>query len=307
MSELPFIDAHMHLWDLSHIHYPWLTPPFPANARDDVARIASTYRLDDYLAEAASWNVVGTVHVEAGAAPSQALEETDWLQRTVAERGLPSGLVAFARLDDPRVEAHLAAQAQRRSVVGVRHMVNWHRNPALTFTERDLTGDAAWARGFGLLERFDLSFDLQAYPHQFAALSRLIEAHPATRVIVDHCGMPVSAVGVDGGVDAGASDWRRAMKGLATLPNVCVKISGVGLSLRPWQERRARDRARETVDLFGPDRCLLASNFPTDRMFASFDATMNALAEAVAAFTEPERHAMFAGNANRFYRLGLEV
>jgi predicted TIM-barrel fold metal-dependent hydrolase len=28
MKTFPFVDAHVHLWDLSHIHYPWLTPPF---------------------------------------------------------------------------------------------------------------------------------------------------------------------------------------------------------------------------------------------------------------------------------------
>ena len=180
-------------------------------------------------------------------------------------------------------------------------MVNWHPDPALTYTARDLTTDQAWARGFGLLARYDLSFDLQAYPGQFATISRLVEAHPNTRVILDHCGM-----GVEPG-HTGLSEWRQGMIGLARLPNVYVKVSGLGLAIRPYQESRARDRARETVDLFGPDRCMLGSNFPTDRMFASFDATMNVLAEAVSAFSEPERRAMFALNANRVYRLGLEV
>ena len=34
---------------------------------------------------------------------------------------------------------------------------------------------------------------------------------------------------------------------------------------------------------------------------------MELLAEAVADFTEPERRALFAGNANRIYRLGLDL
>jgi predicted TIM-barrel fold metal-dependent hydrolase len=28
MKELRFLDAHVHLWDLSHIRYPSLPPPF---------------------------------------------------------------------------------------------------------------------------------------------------------------------------------------------------------------------------------------------------------------------------------------
>ena len=62
-----------------------------------------------------------------------------------------------------------------------------------------------------------------------------------------------------------------------------------------------------TIDLFGVERCMLASDFPTDRLFAPFDATMAALADAVADFTENERRALFARNANRIYRLGLDV
>ena len=52
---------------------------------------------------------------------------------------------------------------------------------------------------------------------------------------------------------------------------------------------------------------MLASDFPTDRLFAPFDATMGVLADAVADFTENERRALFARNANRIYRLGLDV
>jgi len=28
MERLPFIDAHVHLWDLPRIRYAWLSPPF---------------------------------------------------------------------------------------------------------------------------------------------------------------------------------------------------------------------------------------------------------------------------------------
>ena len=73
MERLPFIDAHVHLWDLARIRYAWLSPPFSDEGPNgNVAAIASTYLLDDYLREAAEWNVVGMVHVEAGASPAQA-------------------------------------------------------------------------------------------------------------------------------------------------------------------------------------------------------------------------------------------
>ena len=48
-SELEIVDAHMHLWDLSRISYPWLTPPLPVGITGDVSSIARNYLLDDYL------------------------------------------------------------------------------------------------------------------------------------------------------------------------------------------------------------------------------------------------------------------
>jgi len=296
MTVTPFIDAHVHLWDLARDHYAWLSPPFrDEGPNGDTRSIARNQLLDDYLAEAAKWNVAGMVHLDAGAA--NPLAETDWLQGMADAQGMPSGIVAHAALDDPGVEALLAAHARRRNVRGIRQIVCWHRDPDRTYGPRDVTGDEAWARGFGLLSKYGLSFDLQAYPDQFAGLARLIERHPETSVIVNHTGM-----GVDGD-----ESWRAAMKRMAALPNVSIKISGLGFVYRPFTDAAVRNRVRETIDIFGVDRAMMASNFPTDRLFADFDTTMTALADAVADFGEDDRRALFAGNANRIYWLGLDV
>src|SRR3546814_17248063 len=75
---MPFVDAHVHLWDLSRLHYPWLTPPFADDGPNgSVEAIARNYLLDDYLADAARWNVVGLVHIDAGADASAAIAETE--------------------------------------------------------------------------------------------------------------------------------------------------------------------------------------------------------------------------------------
>lgn len=296
MRDLPFIDAHVHLWDLARDRYAWLSPPFgDAGPNGNTESIAHDQLLDDYLAEAASWNVAGFVHLDAGAADP--LAETDWLQDMADRRGMPNGIVANAALDDPGVEALLADHARRRTVRGIRHIVSWHRDPNRTYIPRDITGDEAWARGFALLSKYGLSFDLQAYPTQFAGLARLIERHPETSVIVDHTGL-----GVDGD-----ESWRASMQAMAALPNVSIKVSGLGFVYRPFSASAVRDRVRATIDLFGSDRAMIASNFPTDRLFADFDTTMDALADAIADLGEDERRALFARNANRIYRLGLDV
>jgi predicted TIM-barrel fold metal-dependent hydrolase len=295
----PFVDAHVHLWDLAHLRYAWLTPPFSEDGPNgSVEPIAKTYQLDDYLADAAGWDVRGIVHVDAGAHPDDALAETDWLQDIADTRGMPNAIIAFAALDDPNVDTLLAAHAARANVRGIRHIVNWHAQANRTYTPRDVTRDEAWAAGFARLGKHGLSFDLQAYAGQFAGLVPLIARHPDTPVIINHMGMMVPGE---------QAEWRAGMAALAALPNVSVKLSGIGFSDRRWTADLARDQIRAAIDLFGTDRAMFASDFPTDKLFGSFARHLDTYAEIVSDFSRQEQHALFAANANRIYRLGLTL
>lgn len=299
MRDIPFVDAHLHLWDLEHIHYAWLSPPFSNDGPNgSTEAIASNYGIDEYLADAAGWNVVGAVHVDAGADAAMALRETEWLSAMADARGMPNGIVAFAALDDPEVEALLAAHAEHERMRGIRHIVNWHSNSKRTYTARDVTGDEAWQRGFGLLAKYGLSFDLQAYAGQFATLATLFARHPETQVVIDHLGSPIPEE---------RDLWRAGIAKLAALPNVAVKISGVGFIHNPWTVEQVRPYVLHCIDAFGTDRCLAASNVPTDKLFGTLDDTLSAYAGIIADLSEDERRALWGRNTNRIYRLGLEV
>ena len=299
MEKLPFIDAHVHLWDLDHIRYPWLTPPFADDGPNgSVEPIAQTYLLNHYRADAGDWDVRGIVHVDAGADPVDALKETRWLQAMADREALPSAIIAFADLSDPDVDALLAAHAAHPNVRGIRHIVNWHPDPRRTYTPRDVTQDEAWGRGFARLAVHGLSFDLQAYPGQFPGLARLIERHPETPVMINHMGMCVPGE---------EREWRDGLAAFARLPHVAIKLSGIGFTHRPWRLEQARTLVLTAIDIFGTDRAMVASDFPTDKLFGSFAETLGAYASLTADFGDAERRAMFAGNANRLYRLGLAL
>ncbi len=302
MGGLPFIDAHVHLWDLDRLRYPWLLPPFGDDGPNgNVEPIARTYLLDDYRADLADWSLAGAVHVEAGAQPSAALDETRWLQGLADHEGLPSVIVAFAALDGPDVEGLLEAHASHRSVRGVRQIVNWHPDTGRTYTERDLTTDSAWQAGFGLLAKYGLSFDLQCYPSQMAGLATLIARHPDTPVILNHAGMPI-----DDGAQ-GRALWRDGLRVLAALPNVSVKLSGFGLVDRHWTRDSIAPLILEAIDIFGTDRCMFASDVPTDTLFGDVDTHLSAYHAITASFSHDERLDLFARNAIRHYRLDLQV
>ncbi len=298
MYDVPFVDAHVHFWDLAHLRYPWLQPPFADDGPNgSVEPIARTYQPGDYKAEAAGWNVVGAVHVDAGADAADALGETVWLEGLAAETGLPDAIIAFASLSEPDVGTFLARHAEHGRVRGIRHIVNWHPDPRRSYTAVDLTRTDRWAAGFARLADHGLSFDLQCYPRQMIAVARIAQRSPEVPVMVNHLGMPV-LTDTDG-----LSDWRRGMAALARLPQVSVKLSGFGFIRRDWDAALVRRFVDETIDLFGVDRVMAASDFPTDRLFGTYDAVMSALADAIGDLTPGERRAIWGGNACRLYRI----
>lgn len=302
MSAIPFVDAHIHLWDLKRIRYAWLTAPFASDGPNgSVAAIAHDYGVAEYRAELARWNVVGAVHVDAGADPAQALDETRWLEGIAAAEGVPNAIVAFAALDDPAVESRLAAQAAHRHVRGIRQIVNWHADPQRSYTATDLTRDERWQAGFALLGQYDLSFDLQCYPAQMPALAPLLARHFEIPVMINHLGMPILSD------PDGVAEWRNGLRALAAVPHVAIKLSGMGFIDRSWTPATVRPFLLEAIDLFGTDRCMFASDVPTDRLFAPIDRSLETYHTLVAAFSEDERRALFAGNANRLYRIGLAL
>ena len=302
MGGIPFVDAHVHMWDLSRIHYPWLSPPFRNDGPNgSVEPIARDYLLDDYFRDARHWDVRGMVHVDAGAAASAALDETAWLQAMADARGWPNAIVAFAALDDRQLDRILDAHVASPNVRGIRHIVNWHKDPRRSYTPRDVTGDPQWQAGFAALARYGLSFDLQGYPGQFASLAGLIARHPEIPVIINHLGMPVI------GDTDGVAQWRAGLGALAASPHVCVKLSGVGFIRRDWTIELIRPFLLEAIDMFGPRRCLFASDYPTDKLFGSFDRHLDAYSEIVSGFSEEERRDMFGRNAIRVYRMDMEL
>jgi len=295
--DFPIVDAHVHLWDLQGpIRYPWLTPPFSdGGVAGNVGAIASTYLLDEYLADANGFDIAKMIHVDAGAEPADALAETQWLQAMGDARGLPNAIIAYAPLNHPDAAALLEAHAAHARVRGIRQILNWHADPNLTYTPADLLEDPAFEAGYALLSKHGLRFDSQIYPGQMPAAAALAGRHPETAMILNHAGMPVDASA------EGSAHWRKAMQALATQPNVSVKISGLSLVRHDWTVESLRPLVLETIDIFGIDRCMFASDFPTDKLFGAFSDFLTAYDQITADFSSDERRKLFARNAERIY------
>jgi predicted TIM-barrel fold metal-dependent hydrolase len=296
---IEFVDAHHHFQDVERNSYPWLADKnAPHGLEGDLAAIRRNYLVADYLADVARFRLVKSVHIQNGWDSHDPAGETRWLQALYEKEGLPHAIVAYANLAAPDVDGLLEAHASCRNLRGIRQILNWHRDPALRVAQRaDLMDDPAWRRGFALLRRYDLSFDLQIYPEQIDQACRLARYFPDTLILLNHFGMPIDRSA------SGMEYWASALRRFARVPNVMIKISGVGLGHPRWTPDDTVPVLLEAIDAFGIERVVFGTNLPVDRLFASADAILSVYETVTAGFSDAERNDVFRVNAERAYRV----
>jgi predicted TIM-barrel fold metal-dependent hydrolase len=85
-----------------------------------------------------------------------------------------------------------------------------------------------------------------------------------------------------------------------------VKVSALGTNDHHWTPDSIRRIVLDTIDVFGPSRCMVASNFPVDGLYSTFGALYAAFDTITAGCDRLERADLFAGTARRFYRIPTE-
>jgi predicted TIM-barrel fold metal-dependent hydrolase len=299
--DLDVIDAHHHLCHLSRASYPWLEGPPVVRYHGDDLPLRRDYLLADYLSDAAELEplggrLVGSVHVENGAADP--LWESRWVDAVSTAHGIPTVQVVKVDLTSPTAREQLTAHTAFHTVRGVRDILNWHPDPLFTHRDRaDLMTDPAWLAGLATVAKAGLSFDLQVFPGQLRQAAALAADHGDLPIVLDHAGMPIER-------DRDALDrWRRDLAVLAAEPHTTVKISALGTNDHHWTVDSIRRVVLDTIDVFGPSRCMVASNFPVDGLYSTFGALYAAFDELTTRFEPGERADLFAGTARRVYRM----
>jgi predicted TIM-barrel fold metal-dependent hydrolase len=290
------VDAHQHFWDPGRNYYPWLRDePMIPFRYGDYSAIRKAYLPADYRRDANGYDVIGSVYVEAEWDPKNPVAEMEYIDALRRPEGLPTVAVAHARLDEPGVESILERQSAFSFVRSIRH------KPRANASPRDSGAggmtDALWRRGYALLRRLGLRFDLQTpwwHLHEAAQLAR---TYPDTQIILNHAGLPAdrSPQGLEG--------WKREMAALAQCPNVAVKISGIGVPGQAWTSAANRSIVLSVIDLFGTGRAMFASNFPVDSLCATFSEIFGGFREIVADFSASDQRLLFRNSAIRIYAM----
>jgi len=300
MSDFPIIDPHHHFWDLTRNYHPWLhdEPMIPFRYGDYSPLRARNFLPEDYRRVSTGHHVVATVTVEGEWDPRDPVGETRWISELAGREGMPAAHVAQAWLDRDDAAEVLAAQAAFALVRGVRHKPRAAASPeAAQPGAPGSMGDPRWQAGFAQLADHGLHFELQTPWWHLGEAVSLAERFPAVPIVLNHTGLPADRS------PGGLAGWRKAMGLLASVPHVSVKISGLGLPGQPWRLEDNRPIIRDTIELFGVERCLFASNFPVDGLCVDFDTLYRGYKASVADCSVAEQRALFHDNAARVYRL----
>ena len=292
----PVIDTHHHIWRRADV--AWLADPPIPRMFGDYFGLRRDYPVEEFMHDLQPDGVVKSVHVTAMWGLDRALDESRWLQETADKHGFPHGIVFQVDLADPDVEARLKAHKQFPNVRGVRQMLYWDPLPVRQAVPRpDYCNDPDFRRGFALLEKYDLSFELQVYAPQAAYAAELIKAFPNVRMILVHAGMLTDRT------QTAIDQWRSALTTMAASPNLHVKLSGLGMYSGGIDHAQVRQVIRDTIQIFGTERTIYGSNFPLEKLYASYPDFFAHYRKVLSEYSEAEQRAVFHDNAVKFYRL----
>lgn len=273
------IDAHQHFWAIADRNGQWPPPDLTAIHRD--------FMPADLKPLLAAAGIDGTVLVQS--LPS--LADTRWLLEMADREPFVLGVVGWVDMKAPDAASTIAEIARHPKLKGLRPMLqdlpdaDWIDDPAL-----DPSVDAMLAA--------NLVFDALVKTEHLAPLTRFARRHPDLPIVIDHCAKPDIAGG-------DLSLWRRGMDGLAAMPQVCCKLSGVITEAGLPPDMDGVRRVADTVlQAFGPDRVIFGSDWPVIELAGQYaDWTEFVEARALSTLGRSAIDQVFGENARRVYSL----
>jgi predicted TIM-barrel fold metal-dependent hydrolase len=302
MKNIPIVDAHHHLWDLNNEHtkYSWLMVTEGEAFFGDYAAIRKSYLLEDYIKDAQNQNLIKSVHVQAEHDDDKPINETAWLQSLADNHSskLPNAIVAFADFSKDNIVEILDGHQEYKNTRGIRQILSFNKEePKYSHASEDFMKNTTWVENFKNIRNRNLSFDIQIYKHQMQDAADLANKYDDVLFILNHTGEPCYQT------EEYIHSWEENMKKLAKCENVAAKISGLGMFDPQWTIDSTRIFVEKTIQIFGINRCMFASNFPVDKIFNTFDNYWESFKKITKNYSENDKKLLFSSNAEKFYRI----
>lgn len=308
---MEFFDSHFHIWDVSSKGVHDADILFKPNGEEvyDVSKYESD------LKDVDGFRVVGGAFLEAMSVcfpkeedekvyARKCVEEARWAQKLLSASLRKYVLVPTVALESVKTrENTLNKLSKLKQVRGIRQILNF--KPSWPRNKCNLLENSNWCKGFEMLARYNLSFDVQLNPHQYEAAASLLlrqqqekKCYPPV-IIINHLGTPTHS-------DLQSDIYWNGLRKLAKCgDHIFMKISMLHYIDPKWDESEEVILAvHKVIELFGEDQCFFASNYPVElkdgwpakRLFPAF---RNKIASKYSVATQEK---LFSKNAMRAYR-----
>jgi L-fuconolactonase len=279
-----FVDAHVHFWDAGSGFHDLS----PTTAMGGSQPVAQRYVLEDHVSSSAAVaEVVKVVHISALVDPTHVLSETRWINGLADGSSISFAVVGTLDAAAPQseIENSLDEQMEGGRFRGVR-----------VFGGLNLESPQGAVLLRALAQR-GLLYDAIAHPAGgIAAAAKAARAHPEVAFVLEHTGWPLLTKDPDH-----FASWRAEITQLADVPTVSCKISGLAMAYRRFDAADFAPYVEHCLWEFGPNRCMVGSNFPVDGLYGSFNEMFAVYSTLTATLTPDEQDAVFARTAERVY------
>ena len=203
---------------------------------------------------------------------------------------------------------------------GIRMLLASHTDPRISSgavkSDLGLMLHPNFIDGAKCVQDANLSLDFWIYHTQLNEMEKIARALPDLIIILNHIGGPIHIGEYEGKQAATHREWRSAMMRLSRIPNINVKLGGLGMAVNgakfhnskfPPNSVQLSDVWKpwiyETIDMFGFDRCMFESNFPVDKGSCSYGALWNAFKILAKDMSDDEINKLFSKNAAKIYKI----
>lgn len=203
---------------------------------------------------------------------------------------------------------------------GIRMLLASHTDPRISSgavkSDLGLMLHPNFIDGAKCIQNANLSLDFWIYHTQLNEMEKIARSLPDLTIILNHIGGPIHLGEYEGKQAATHREWRSAMMRLSRIPNINVKLGGLGMAVNgakfhnnkfPPNSVQLSDVWKpwiyETIDMFGFDRCMFESNFPVDKGSCSYGALWNAFKILAKDMSDDEINKLFSKNAAKIYKI----
>ncbi len=288
----PLVDCNVHLWDQTANQIFWLADrTLVRDMLGNYDSLPDTYTLADYQREVAQHHVRAIVWSDAGA--EDPIAAAGWVQRQCDELDTPAALVT---LGDP-ADNGFADLIEHFRTLPLARSVRVRLVPALAqgASRPALLDDDSAMANLELLAKHDLVATVEAMGEQLGVVADLAHALPALRIVVDHFGWPQDPT------EKALAAHRERLSAIASASNTATRIDAIGTVFGDWTTDRIRPWLRAAIDAFGPERCMLGSDLPIERLRSGFGRLYDAYWDIFCDLADGARDALFGATAARWY------